>query len=177
MFWTPVSLPFVYGWLLTSPDDVPLSVQDTTALEICPLSPIAKRLRQAPPLSRTSPNGTVEGSEETLFEAPASDYGTEVHEAEEENSRTQERGHKQQSQEGSDGPERGGSSGDRGERPPSPQATSSTDGLSEGTDDTAGMDQRERSSTSRFVTSIGRRFPNPGMFIVLPQKGMANQPS
>jgi len=124
-------------------------------------------------LSRTSPNGTEEGSEETLFEAPASDYGTEVQETEE----TQERGHKRQSHEDSDGPERGGSSGDRGERPPSPQATSSTDGLSEGTDDTAGMDQRKRSSTSRFVISTGRRFPNPGMFNVLPRKGMADQPS
>ena len=84
--------------------------------------------RDIPPL----PDGTEEGSEETLFEAPASDYGTEVQETEE----TQERGHKRQSHEDSDGPERGGSSGDRGERPPSPQATSSTDGLSEGTDDT-----------------------------------------
>ena len=132
---------------------------NSTALEIYPLSPIA------PSLSRTSPNGTEEGSEETLFEAPASDYGTEVHETEE----TQERGYKRQSQEGSDGPERGGSSGDRGERPPSPQATFSTDGLSEGTDDTSGMDQRERSSTSRFVSSPGKRFPNQGMVIMLPR--------
>jgi len=70
---------------------------NTTALEIYPLSPIA------PPLSRTSPNGTEEGSEETLFEAPASDYGTEVQETE----ITQERGHNRQSHEDSDDPERG----------------------------------------------------------------------
>lgn len=107
-----------------------------------------------------------------------SDDGTEIHETEGENSRTQgkqERAQKQQSQgsggDEKDDPERGGSSGDREERPPSPQTTSSTDGLSEGTDDTAGMDQRERSSTSRFVTSTSRRFPNPGMFIVLRCKG------
>ena len=98
-------------WLVPS-----IARWNTTALDIYPLSPLA------PHLSRTSPNRTEEGSEETLFEAPASDYGTEVQETEE----TQERGHKRQSHEDSDGPERGGSSGDRGERPPSPQATSST---------------------------------------------------
>lgn len=145
-------------------------MQDIAVFEICPLSLIPSSL------SRISPNGTEAGSVETLFEAPASDCGTEIREVEDENLRMQEGGHKQESHD-SDGLERGGSSGDRGERPPSPQATSSTDGLSEGTDDTAGMEQRERSSTSRFVTSIGRRFTNLGMFIGLPRKGMADQPS